>query len=293
MGIPGRSAGDGFFVRHGYAVENTWFNPGYWHTGEDWYLLEGDSGGAHVYAIAAGEVVYVGSNYPGRVVIVRHDDGLFSMYGHLDPAVAVQSGQRVSRGAFLGTLLHRSDNVPDHLHFEVRTFFTTREVNGAAPRYGFRCGVNCPPGPGYWPIDAPDHPSDMGWRNPTHVIAQRAFAPAAEASLGEVVVVSQPISSGLTLWSEPPAADSGPAASLAELSLQPGQRYPLLETWTGAEDTRATSAQGYRLWYRLRLPDGREGWVQAAVPTTFETGSDGRPATVRFNLVPARIIGSE
>ena len=44
------------------------------------------------------------------------------------------------------------------------------------PRYDFRCGANCPPGPGYWPIDAPDLPSDLGWRNPTHTINRRAFA---------------------------------------------------------------------------------------------------------------------
>jgi hypothetical protein len=257
MGIPGRPLGDGFFVRHGYAVENTWFNPGYWHTGEDWYLLEGDAGGSNVYAIAAGDVVYVGSNYPGRVVIVRHPDGLFSMYGHLDPAVAVQTGQQVQRGALLGTLLYRNDNVPNHLHFEVRTFYTRPEVNGATPRYGFRCGVNCPPGPGYWPINAPDHPSDMGWRNPLHVIAGRAFAPANNAPPGEVIVVAQPASSVLPLWSAPPDAGAERQV-LAEVSLQPGQRYTLLDSWAGAEDTRETGALAYRLWYHIRLPDGQE-----------------------------------
>ena len=33
IGVPGRPLGDGFFIRHGYTVENTWYNPGYWHTG--------------------------------------------------------------------------------------------------------------------------------------------------------------------------------------------------------------------------------------------------------------------
>ena len=32
---PGELPGDGFRIRHGYATENTWYNPGYWHTGED------------------------------------------------------------------------------------------------------------------------------------------------------------------------------------------------------------------------------------------------------------------
>jgi murein DD-endopeptidase MepM/ murein hydrolase activator NlpD len=72
VGFPGRVLGDGFLVRHGYATENTWYLPGYWHTGEDWYATEGDSAGAGVYAAAAGEVVFAGSDYPGRVVIIRH-----------------------------------------------------------------------------------------------------------------------------------------------------------------------------------------------------------------------------
>ena len=130
-------------MRHGFAVENTWFNPGFWHTGEDWYALDGQTAGAEIYAASAGDVVYVGANYPGRVVILAHPDGLFSMYGHLDPDVAVQVGQSVERGALLGTVLRRGDSVPDHLHFEIRTFVQTDAVNGPAPRYGFRCGPNC------------------------------------------------------------------------------------------------------------------------------------------------------
>lgn len=284
IGLPGRAPGDGFFIRHGYATENTWYNPGDWHSGEDWYALEGDTAGAQVYAIAAGEVVYVGSNYPGRVVIVRHRTDLFSMYGHLDPAVSVREGQTVERGTLLGRVLRRSDRVPNHLHFEVRTFLTTPAVNGPRPRYGYRCGVQCPPGPGYWPITAPDHPSDLGWRNPSHVIAARAFDPAL-GSLGEVLVVTEPISPTVMLWAEVPSNDSQDTP-LGELTLSAGERFPLLEISSGAEDSRATSAQGYQLWYRIGLADGRSGWVQALVPNDFETGNDGRASTLRFNFVP-------
>ncbi|MBK9712150.1 MAG: M23 family metallopeptidase [Kouleothrix sp.] len=162
MGKPGRPAGDGFFIRHGAETENTWYNPGWWHTGEDWYAQQGDTAGAQVYAIADGEVVYADANYPGRVVIVRHADDLYSMYGHLDPKLAVQVGSQVERGDLIGTVLRRGDTTPNHLHFEIRTFFTRREVNGAAPRYGYRCGPDCPPGPGYWPIDAPELPDALG-----------------------------------------------------------------------------------------------------------------------------------
>ena len=36
MGLPGQPLGDSLLMRHGYACENTWFLPGWWHTGENW-----------------------------------------------------------------------------------------------------------------------------------------------------------------------------------------------------------------------------------------------------------------
>ncbi|MER3484876.1 MAG: hypothetical protein C4345_01740, partial [Chloroflexota bacterium] len=40
VGLPGRIPGDGLFIRHGYASENTWYNPGWLHAGEDCYAIE-------------------------------------------------------------------------------------------------------------------------------------------------------------------------------------------------------------------------------------------------------------
>lgn len=285
IGIPGKPLGDGFFIRHGAQAENTWYNPGYWHTGEDWYAIDGDTAGAGVYAIADGEVVYAGANYPGRVVIVRHTGDLYSMYGHLDPDLAVRVGQSVVRGELIGTVLRRGDETPNHLHFEVRTFLTAREVNGVAPRYPFRCGRNCPPGPGYWPMHAPDVPSDLGWRNPTHVIARRMFSPDAGGQLGEVVVATLPISLSVTLWSTPP--DDNARKALGNVELHPGERFALLAIYASTEDTRQTSALGYQVWYHIKVQESLTGWVQATVPSTFETGSDGRPSSVYFNFFPA------
>ncbi|MBV9787431.1 MAG: peptidoglycan DD-metalloendopeptidase family protein, partial [Chloroflexi bacterium] len=234
--------------------------------------------------VADGEVVYAGSNYPGRVVIVRHADELYSMYGHLDPALLVAVGTQVARGQPLGTVLQRGDDVPNHLHFEIRTFLTTSAVNGDQPRYNFRCGPNCAPGPGYWPIDAPDLPTVQGWRNPTHVINRRAFPSEASGSLGEVIVAAQPMSASVTLWAD--IAENGePQRAQGKIALQPGERMPLLGVRSGPEATESASAQSYVLWYRVRLADGREGWLQAAVPSDFETGGDGRPSTTRFNLL--------
>ncbi len=287
IAAPGRPPGDGFFVRHGYAVENTWYLPGYLHTGEDWYALEGDTAGAEVRAITAGEVVSVGGNYPGLVVIIRHAPDLYSMYGHLDSAVVVGEGDAVAQGDLIGTVLRRADTVPNHLHFEVRTLLTTPEVNGLNPRYGFNCGPGCLPGPGYWPIDAPDHPSDQGWRNPTHVIANRAWSNEEiedPEPLGEVIVAVEPSADVVDHWSVP-SGDPG-ARRTGRLTLVPGDHYPLLDVHAGAEDDRGTGAGAYDLWYRIALRGGERVWVQAAVASTLETSSNGRPASVVFNLVP-------
>lgn len=283
IGLPGRAPGDGFFMRHGYATENTWFAPGNLHTGEDWYAVDEETAGARVVAIAPGEVVFAGSDYPGRVVVVRHAPDLYSMYGHLGYDLPVGVGDAVAWGDILGTVLARGDEFPDHLHFEVRTFLTTPEVNGPAPRYGFSCGPDCPPGPGYWPLGAPDHPSDQGWRNPTHTINARAFPVGLPAD--QEVVVTASASNETTLWSAPEGEDG--AEEIATLPLQPGDRSPLLAIETGPEAATGTGAEAYRLWYRIAPGDGVSGWVQAAVPFAGDTGSDGRASSVRFDFVPA------
>jgi len=280
VGQPGRVFGDGFLVRHGYATENTWYLPGYRHAGEDWYTTEGDAAGTGVYAAAAGEVVFTGSDYPGRVVIIRHDYDLYSMYGHLDYALLVGTGNVVERGQPLGTILARTDGrAPSHLHFEIRTFLTTPEVNGDSPRYGFACGVDCPPGPGYWPIDAPEHPSVIGWRNPTHVIADHT-----EVLDGSEAVVAMTATGEANVWSAPQPDDAEPLRSLL---LRPGDHYALLAIDAGPAASEGTSAEAYRLWYRLAMTDGTLGWVQAALPSANDSGSDGRPSSVRFAFLPA------
>src|SRR5215204_1375126 len=122
------------------------------------------------------------------------------MYGHLDYALSLAVGDVVERGQPVGTILARTDGrAPSHLHFEIRTFLTMPEVNGASPRYGFACGVECPPGPGYWPIEAPDNPVDVGWRNPSHAIAA-----ATDGVQGlEAVVAAEPTVSELQVRSQP------------------------------------------------------------------------------------------
>lgn len=280
IGLPGNALGDGFIIRHGYACENTWYNPGWWHTGEDWYRLEGNTAGAGVYAVGDGEIVFAGSDYPGKVVIVQHADDLYSMYGHLDFTLSVSSGS-VRRGQLLGTVLDRTDGVaPSHLHFEMRTFLTTTEVNGESPRYGVSCGVNCAPGPGYWPIDAPEHPSAMGWRNPLHTLAQ-GFTIAEQGGFGLVVAEGAP--ERMPVWSLP--ADRAKAEQVGEVDLVAGQDLPYVDIAIGPADSVGSSAEAYRLWFRTRIEPYGLVWMQAAVADDGDTGSDGRPSSVRLVLL--------
>ena len=120
-----------------------------------------------------------------------------------------------------------------------------------------------------------------------------AAAPAFVASLGAPegveVVVSVTAPEMTPLWSAP--ADVDGAESLGNLALARGERYSLREIATGDEAATGTSAEAYRLWYRIALPDGNEGWVQVAVPTDYDTGSDGRPSSVRFDFLPVVIAG--
>jgi hypothetical protein len=76
------------------------------------------------------------------------------------------------------------------------------------------------------------------------------------------------------------------AELIADLSLLAGNRYPLLAIDAGEDDTAGTSAEAYRVWYQIARPDGEIGWVQAAVPTDYDTGSDGRPSSLHFDLLP-------
>ena len=289
MRLPGAAPGDGLVILHGYACENVPYYTGWWHTGENWHLEQGETGGSPVFAVADGDVVFAGSNYPGLVVIIRHADDLYSMYGHLDFDAVVAEGERLKRGQLLGHVLTRTDGRLSHLHFELRTFYISNEINGDSPSYGVNCGYNCPPGPGYWPMIDPRHPSQMGWRNPSSVIANRAFAGAAVPASAEVIVSS---SAGDTasVWTRPKHQPD--AVRLDDLVTRPGDRHPLLEIDGGDVASTATSATGYEIWYRIALPGGASGWVQAAIPSKRYTGTDGRPSTVRLRWLP-NVVAAE
>lgn len=106
------------------------------HHGVDLESKEGNP----VYAPAAGVVVFAGrdheriytpwDDYYGNLVVIQHEDGLFSLYGHLSQ-INVVVGERVNIGDIIALVGHTGVAIGSHLHFEIRTggdgsdFFST------------------------------------------------------------------------------------------------------------------------------------------------------------------------
>lgn len=76
--------------------------------------------GTPVHAAADGDVIYadVLRGY-GNVIIVRHPDGLATVYAH-NQANRVHEGQRVRRGDVISTVGDSGHTTGANLHFEVR-----------------------------------------------------------------------------------------------------------------------------------------------------------------------------
>lgn len=277
---PGRRPGDGFIITRAYACENPDKHPGWWHTAEDWRLAGGrDTAGAEVLAVADGKVVFAAFDYPGRVLIVAHESGMFSVYGHLDYALEVSSGDQVVAGQIIGRVLAGTNwNAHNHLHFEIRNFYLSSIVNGASPLYSVKCGVDCPPGPGYWPMIDGRHPAELGWRNPTHVIGR---------GLGGLRLAKAQVASTADGWDVTTRAEPvDDATPVATLSLLAEERLDVVGVHVGDAATVGTSALAYDIWFRLRHSNGNDGWLRAMVADNYNSGSDGLPASVRPILLP-------
>ncbi len=86
------------------------------HSGADY----GVPRGTPVRSANAGSVVLAEEHFfAGNSVFVDHGDGLITMYFHLD-SIAVKAGQKVARGAVIGTVGSTGRSSGPHLHFGVR-----------------------------------------------------------------------------------------------------------------------------------------------------------------------------
>lgn len=76
--------------------------------------------GTPVVAIAAGRVTLARRVADGAVVVmIDHGGGVVSLYGHLEPTLAVRVGDLVTSGARLGSLGLTGHTTGPHLHLEI------------------------------------------------------------------------------------------------------------------------------------------------------------------------------
>ncbi len=89
-----------------------------WHTGVDIAAPPGRS----VVAAAEGRVVFTGwnGNY-GKCIIIRHDFGFETVYGHLSK-ILVNVGDRVKKAQKIGEVGNTGRSTGPHLHYEVRRY---------------------------------------------------------------------------------------------------------------------------------------------------------------------------
>lgn len=92
------------------------------------FKIEGNDGidiampeGTDVKAVEKGIVIYAGDGLKafGNTVLVRHEDGLVTVYGHLS-ALKSKRGQKARRGDVIGISGKTGAAVRPQLHFEVR-----------------------------------------------------------------------------------------------------------------------------------------------------------------------------
>lgn len=84
------------------------------HPGLD---IDGEFGDP-IYAMTDGEVTEVTTTGPyGNKIIIKHPGGMVTLYAHLQ-IIAVQPGQSVTSGQFLGEMGSTGRSTGSHLHFE-------------------------------------------------------------------------------------------------------------------------------------------------------------------------------
>ncbi len=75
--------------------------------------------GAPIYAAADGTVTFAGpASGFGRLVKVRHADGVETWYGHMSK-ILVEVGQRVKAGDLIAKVGREGRSTGPHLHFEI------------------------------------------------------------------------------------------------------------------------------------------------------------------------------
>ncbi|MET9605571.1 M23 family metallopeptidase [Streptomyces sp. NPDC006512] len=107
---------DGSYVSTSYGAGGAMWSSGS-HTGIDFHA----SLGTTIRAVGAGTVVEAGNGGAyGNNVVIRHNDGTYTQYGHMS-ALSVSAGQQVTAGQQIGLAGSTGNSSGVHLHFEART----------------------------------------------------------------------------------------------------------------------------------------------------------------------------
>jgi murein DD-endopeptidase MepM/ murein hydrolase activator NlpD len=115
-----RSSGDMFTPTRNYRNTAYFGQAGSsWSSGRHTGLDFAAAPGTPVFSALAGKVVESGwGGAYGNHIIVRHDNGVETLYAHLSSA-AVSTGDRVLRGQRIGAVGSTGNSSGPHLHFEV------------------------------------------------------------------------------------------------------------------------------------------------------------------------------
>ena len=181
----------------------------------------------------------------GNTVILRHADGLYSLYGHLDFfAYGLGVGDGVAQGQFLGNMGNsgypRRTATLTHVHFEIKRSPTISDGDGA-PRYV-----------GY----TPGHPDLCGYIDPRHLVEGIAPEPYGP----EAISVVAPESADVRGCPGEVYLDSKATPVLARIAAG--------SSWIAS---RRAFAEG-REWYFIDLPSTRDPAAESRFPARGPTG---------------------
>lgn len=106
----------------GYAfptVSGYYISQGYRGTSHDGIDIAGCPYNSNIFAVNDGQVVTVSRKWDnGLYIVIRHDNGYYTMYAHLASAY-VSVGQRVSKGQVIGGMGRSGLATGVHLHFSL------------------------------------------------------------------------------------------------------------------------------------------------------------------------------
>ncbi|HHP1041417.1 M23 family metallopeptidase [Bacillus sp. TE8-1] len=64
----------------------------------------------------------------GNAVVIRHEDGLWTLYGHMD-SILTTVGAHVQQGQVIGKVGSTGDSTGNHLHFEIKNQYIGGQVD--------------------------------------------------------------------------------------------------------------------------------------------------------------------